>query len=64
MQTRLKEELDKVQQEFDNKDWTCPYEGWNEDAQALSQIGYSTGSKYIDSTPHLGHFAGGVAPSC
>ena len=33
-------------------------------AQTLSQIGYSTGSKYIDSTPHLGHFAGGVAPSC
>lgn len=31
MQTRLKEELDAVQQEFDNKDWTCPYEGWDED---------------------------------
>ena len=31
MQMRLKEELDAVQQEFDNKDWTCPYEGWNED---------------------------------
>lgn len=31
MQTRLKEELDEVQQEFDNKDWTCPYDGWDED---------------------------------
>lgn len=31
LQTRLKEELDEVQQEFNNKDWTCPYEGWNED---------------------------------
>ena len=31
LQSRLKEELDEVQQEFDNKDWTCPYEGWNED---------------------------------
>ena len=31
MQTRLKEELDEVQQEFDTKDWACPYEGWNED---------------------------------
>ena len=31
LQSRLKEELDKAQQEFDNKDWTCPYEGWNED---------------------------------
>ena len=31
MQMRLKEELDAVQQEFDNKDWTCPYEGWNAD---------------------------------
>lgn len=30
MQTRLKEELTEVQQEFDTKDWTCPYEGWNE----------------------------------
>ena len=31
MQTRLKEELDEVQQEFDTKNWACPYEGWNED---------------------------------
>lgn len=31
MQTRLQEELDEVQQEFDNKDWACPYEGWDED---------------------------------
>lgn len=30
LQTRLKEELDEIQQEFDNKDWTCPYEGWEE----------------------------------
>lgn len=27
MQSRLKEELDEVQHEFDNKDWTCPHEG-------------------------------------
>ena len=31
MQTRLKEELDEVQQEFDTKNWACPYEGGNED---------------------------------
>lgn len=31
LQTRLQEELDEVQQEFDNKDWACPYEGWDED---------------------------------
>ena len=31
MQTRLRKELDEVQQEFDTKDWACPYEGWNED---------------------------------
>lgn len=30
MQTRLKEELAEIQQEFDSKDWTCPYEGWDE----------------------------------
>lgn len=30
MQTRLKEELNEIQNEFDNKDWTCPYEGWDE----------------------------------
>lgn len=30
MQTRLIEELAEVQQEFDTKDWTCPYEGWDE----------------------------------
>lgn len=30
MQTRLNEELAEVQQEFDTKDWTCPYEGWDE----------------------------------
>lgn len=26
-QSRLKEDLDEVQHEFDNKDWTCPHEG-------------------------------------
>ena len=36
MQTRLKEELDEVQQKFDNKDWTCPYEGWNEEPDVVS----------------------------
>ena len=30
IQTRLNEELAEVQQEFDSKDWTCPYEGWDE----------------------------------
>lgn len=30
MQTRLKEELTEVEQEFDTKDWTFPYEGWDE----------------------------------
>lgn len=30
IQTRLNEELAEVQQEFDAKDWTCPYEGWDE----------------------------------
>ena len=30
MQSRLNEELAEVQQEFDTKDWNCPYEGWDE----------------------------------
>lgn len=31
LQERLKVDLDELQKEYDNKDWACPYEGWDED---------------------------------
>lgn len=30
LQERLKVDLDELQKEYDNKDWACPYEGWDE----------------------------------
>lgn len=31
LQERLKEELDDFEKELSNKDWTTPYDGWNDD---------------------------------
>jgi len=31
MQVRLKEDLDELEQELSTKDWSCPYEGWEEE---------------------------------
>lgn len=30
MQLRIKTDMKEVQDEYDSKDWSCPYEGWNE----------------------------------